>query len=216
MRTRSGIALLAAAAALLPAACLSVSTPQREQHLIKLTRDAASLPHVEAGGTALGRGTLRIHRVRVSPLFEGTSFVYRRDDTVYETDFYRLFFSPPSTVLLTAVNRWLGASPLFTRTLRPIDAARADWILEGLVRELYVDLRGERPEAVIVIDFQLLDAHSPRLDSLLDEIYSARRPVDGDSGEAIVLAWSEGMTEIMRSLEADLYRVVPAPAEPRS
>ncbi len=216
MKTRSGIALLAAAAALLPAACLSVSTPQREHHLIKLTRDAESLPQVEAGRTAPGRGTLRIHRVRVSPLFEGTGFVYRRNDTVYESDFHRLFFSPPSTVLLTAVSRWLDGSPLFTRTLRPVDAAHADWILEGFARELYVDLRGERPEAVIVIDFRLLDAHSPKLDSLLDETYSARRPVDGHSGEAIVLAWSEGMTEIMRSLEADLYRVVPALPEPRS
>jgi len=214
--TRSAIAVLAAAVALLPAACFSVGTPQREHHWIKLTRDAASLPHVESGGPALGRGAVRIHRVRVSPQFEGTGFVYRRGDSTYETDFHRLFFSPPSTVLLVAVNQWLDGSPLFSRTLRAIDAAQADWILEGMAQELYVDLRGDRPEAVITIDFQLLDAHSPKLDHLLDETYSARRPVDGSSGDAIVRAWEEGLTEIMLALEADLYRAVPAPAEPRS
>ena len=210
------IALLAAAAALLPVACFTVRAPEQERHVLEVTRDESPLPPVGSGAPIAPRGALRIHRVRVSPLFSSNGFVYRRRETVYQSDFHRQFFAPPSTVLLLAVDAWLAESPLFTKTLRPVEAAQADWILEGSADALYVDLRGQ-PEAVIEIEFNLLDARAPQLGSLLRKAYAARTPVDGDSGEDIVRAWSQGLTEILRELEADLWRAVPEPAaEPTS
>jgi cholesterol transport system auxiliary component len=200
--TRSPILALAALLLLLPLGCLSRSAPEKRQHVLEAERplpDVESAPSSDAGPR---RGVCAIDRIRVSPLFERKGFVYRTGDTTYESDFYNEFFAPPGVQIRQETGRWLGRSDVFEAVTDAHNTGRVDWLLEGRVNEIYVDVR-DQPRSVLEIEFVLIDARSPSLDERFRKVYRREREAERRSGE-FALALNASLGEILTELEGDL------------
>lgn len=198
--TRFAFLVGAVAAVALLVACgspLERSQPERQRYVIHAKRDTP----VKTGDA----GLLRVERLRVATIFERKGFVYRTGDTLYEDDFYNVFYTQPGTQVRSAIREWLERAGIFNAVVDAAQPAEPDWLLEGQVWRLYGDFRDPAaPRAVIDIELALLDARSPRLEAVLHERYSREVMLSRAAAPDLVEAWNAGMTSILEELEADL------------
>ena len=75
--------------------------------------------------------TLEVRPVRVSPAYQGTGFVYRREELRYETDYYNEFFTSPGAMVTQEVREWLTDSGLFSLVLDNPSDLQTAYLVEG-------------------------------------------------------------------------------------
>ncbi len=220
--SRRGVFFLAgAAAAALALGCLTKSYPQKRRYVTVIERgapiDVAANPpgmnprsgEAPVAGEASVAGVLRVERIRVSPLFERTGFVYRTGDFTFEQDFYNEFYVPPGTMVREATRRWLAASSIFSTVIDAPDPGDSDWSLGGTVDRLFADLRNlKAPQAVVDIDFALKRAGSAPDEEIFRKKYSVVSDAAGLSSTEILAAWNASLSQILRELERDLRAAV--------
>ncbi len=182
-------------AALLGTGCLSKSFPEKRRFQWTPERSGEALAACEC--------SLRIERVRVARAFERRRFVYRTGEGTFEEDFYNEFYSPPGMEVRKAAGHWLDDSGAFARILGATDVARADWLLQGRVNELYADVREREARAVLEVEFTLLDARPNRPVEAFRKRYGAASPTER-SADGIHAAWGRGLEQILAELEQDL------------
>ena len=83
--------------------------------------------------------SLEVRPLRVSPAYQGTGFVYRREELRYETDYYNAFFTSPGAMITQEVRDWLTDSGLFSLVLDNPSDLQSAYLLEGNVTALYGD-----------------------------------------------------------------------------
>jgi uncharacterized lipoprotein YmbA len=189
--------LVAVMTLVIPLGCLSKSYPEKRRHVI-----AVQLPPEVASS---GSGVLGVGRMRVSSLFERKGFVYQTGDTTFEDDFYNEFFAPPGTLFRKATLEWLSRSSVFASVIDARHRADVDWWLEAQVQKLYGDLRDrEAPQAILEIEFALLEASRTKFEIAFRRTYSAAVNASSPSATAIVAAWTDSLEQILTALEEDL------------
>jgi uncharacterized lipoprotein YmbA len=157
------------------------------------------------GSSITGTRTMRIRRVRIAPMFDGKSFVYRMTDHRYVEDFYNEFFVPPETVIASSVQEWVLASGLFGAVLSAADSGVPGWYLDVDVTDLYGDLRDStRPQAVVGVSFALFGRGDSDDSALLRKSYAAHEPMTATTPEALVIGWNAALSRILGDLERDL------------
>jgi ABC-type uncharacterized transport system auxiliary subunit len=194
--------LIVAAGSVALAGCmgaLSKSPPEKQRYFLTVERPE--------GTGQKGRGLLRVHRVRVSPVFERKGFVYRTGESTFEHDFYNEFFSAPTVMLRRVTTEWLGASNVFAGVISAREPGDPDWVLEARASRLYADIReSDSPVAVLHMEFAVINARSPKLAVVFEKQYRTNIPTARASPEAFVEGWTEGLTQILTGLEADLRK----------
>jgi len=177
--------------------CIGQEVPRRTRYVLDVTRQGPAAP--------LARGNLRLGRVGVDPRFERKGFVYQTGETVYESDFYHEFYSPPGILVRELTGKWLDASKVFSAVLATPDSRETQWALEASIERLFVDLRDPgAPRAVIQIEFSVVNVASSTPDAVFVRRYGAALKVADRQPESFVAGWSEGLTRILTSLESDL------------
>lgn len=171
-------------------------SPQRDSFVLEVSR-----PDPPGPASAV---MLQVRRLKVSPRFAGTGFVYRTGELQYEADFYNRFLTPPGSLLTEELRRWLAAAGLS----EPSGPATVDLVVEGEVPALYGDFRG-RAQAVLEIRFQVLDARTARGELLLDRSYRQTVPLAQNAPGALVQGFNEALRRILVAFEADLQQVLP-------
>jgi hypothetical protein len=79
----------------------------------------------------------------------------------------------------------------------------ARYVLEATVSELYGDFRtGRKPEAVMSVQFALLDTDSPRAKTVLARTLSRRIELPEASFDALVRGYGTALAEILAELVA--------------
>ena len=208
-RSRSAVAtstvfaglFLTLSLALSTAGCLSSTFvkryPQKQRYSLVVSR--AVEPRTA------GKTILRVGRVRIAPLFERKSFVYRFDDATYKEDFYNEFVTPPGVAIQGALREWMVRSAVFASVIDPGANADADWLLEARVERLYADLSNLRaPKTVFAVDYVLRDARSVGLDVVYRRSYGSVVPLSGSEPKTIALGWGEAVSQTLEELESDL------------
>lgn len=150
-------------------------------------------------------GTLRIGDVRVAPAFSGNALVYRLDDVRYTADFYNAFIAEPADLLGGKIAGWLQRAGPFQVVAQPDARVPASFVLDAAVTELYGDFRpGRMPEAVMTIQFILVDVGGIRPRSALERSISRRVGLAEDSPEALVRGYGQALGEILTELAPQL------------
>jgi cholesterol transport system auxiliary component len=155
-----------------------------------------------------GDMVLRIHKLRVSPLFAGRAMVYRVADLQYESDFYDEWFLAPATLVTQQVHHWLSRSTGFQLVISGTNHVEPTHLLEGTVTEFYGDFR-DAPRAVFGLELLLLDALHER-QPFFRRTYHQDMPLSDRSPDALARGLTEALRVILTDVAKDLAAVEPA------
>lgn len=177
----------------------SITRPSIERHLFTIEvsgaapADAVRIP-----------ATLKVGRISMEPPYGGTSFMYRIGALQYEADYYNGFVAAPNELLGLEIARWLRGAGLFAAVREPASPLTGDYVLDGLVTELYGDLRNsEDPAAVLAIRVYLRRADAQGA-LVFEHMYSQRVPIGNTSPEALAHGYGVALGQVMTKLERDL------------
>lgn len=197
------LARLAALLLSLTASCVSVSKDYPEIHSFVLDAHRTG----EKGALAM-RENIVVRRLRISPRFETQSFVYRTDEHAFDSDFYNAFLVAPAQLVTEEIRDWLRRSGLFLHVLTPDSRADAELVLEGNIVALYGDYSDARePKAVIELQLFLIREPGGASEVLLERSWHREVLMTGDEPADLVAGWNQGLTAILRGLEATLAAI---------
>lgn len=163
---------------------------------------------VSAAPRSPGKGVLKVRRFSISSPFETREFVYRKTKSEYTSDYYDRFFAPPADLIAEETHQWLEASGVFANVIESFSSADYDFMLEGNVKAVYGDYRGQSdPNAVMEIKFLLIDEHLKRDAVIFNMKYRSVQPTGDKTTPALVEGFNACLVEILTNLEADLRRL---------
>jgi uncharacterized lipoprotein YmbA len=195
----AGVLFIGMVTCFLFAGCVSIekSYPDKRYYVLGIAADAASQ---DAGET----GTLQVASARVSPRYADRSFIYRRSDTRFESDFYNQFLISPGVLVAEELRQGLSQSGIFKFVVGSANPVPATHTLEIIVNTLYGDFRDLRaPKGVMEIEFFLSQEGSPS-GIVFHKRYHSAIPLEGRNPEALVQGWNRALAVISRSLVGDL------------
>lgn len=180
--------------------CVSVekSYPDKRFFVLGIARG-------EAQGSGAAGGVLMVSPLRVSPRYEGRSFVYRRSEANFEADFYNQFLVSPGALLTEEIRRGLSQAQVVQYVVGASSQAEPTLVLEGTVDALYGDFRDlNNPKAVLEMEFFLAKESPTKADMVLRRRYTKSVNVNGRTPEALVKGWNDALNEIATALASDL------------
>ena len=151
------------------------------------------------------KGVLEVAELRISPRYQGQSFVYRTSEVTFETDYYNLFLVPPAALITEEVRNGLANWQAFDTIITASRQLQPTHRLEGTIHALYGDFsdRGAG-RAVLDIQFFLTKSLPAATAILIDKRYVEAVPLSQRSPEALVKAWDQALEAIIKSFVADL------------
>jgi cholesterol transport system auxiliary component len=180
--------------------CVSLdrSYPDKHYFVLEVNRDGKPSDQT-------ANGILEVSDIRISPRYEGPSFVYRISEVSYESDFYNQFLIAPAALLTEEVRRGLAQSRTFEYVVNSSSQLQATHRLDGIVNALYGDFRNiAASRAVLEIEFFLSKQLPTGTEIVMNKRYSKAVPLSGRSPDALVKGWDEALDGILTSLIADL------------
>ncbi|HZA55858.1 MAG TPA: ABC-type transport auxiliary lipoprotein family protein [Candidatus Udaeobacter sp.] len=180
--------------------CVSLdrSYPDKHYFVLEVNRDGQP-------SNQTANGILEVSDIRISPRYEGQSFVYRISDASYESDFYNQFLIAPAALVTEEVRKGLTQSRIFEYVINSSSQLQPTHRLDGIVNALYGDFRNiSASRAVLEIEFFLSKQLPTGTEIVMNKRYSKAVPLSGRSPDALVKGWDEALDGILTSLIADL------------
>ena len=153
-------------------------------------------------------GVILVSSLRVSPRYEGKSFIYRRSDANFESDYYNQFLVSPGAMLTEEIRRGLARAQAAQYVVGTWSQLEPTYVLEGTVDAFYGDFRDMgAPKAVLEMEFFLSKESPTKAEILTRKRYAKAIAVNGRSPEALVRGWNQALNEILTALATDLKTI---------
>jgi Protein of unknown function (DUF330). len=160
-------------------------------------------------------GTVLVRRVQMSPRVSGRELVYHMADSSWTADYYNLFFVPPADMLSQDLRSWLSSTGLYANVVDPGSLLVPTRILETNVVSLHGDFSSKPAQAVVEMQFMLLDngvgASGTTLSGgrkvLLTTTVRRTAELAENSPQALVRALHVAVTQCYAELETQLQRL---------
>jgi len=180
--------------------CVSLdrSYPEKHYFVLEINRDVKPLDDPL-------NGIVEVADIRISPRYEGQSFIYRISDGGYESDFYNQFLIPPTALVTEEVRRGLAQSGISQYVIDSSNQIQPTYRLDGTVNAIYGDFRNATAaRAVLEMEFFLTKPAPGATQVLMAKRYSKSVPLSSRTPEALVRGWDQALEETLSSLVADL------------
>jgi cholesterol transport system auxiliary component len=180
--------------------CVSLdrSYPEKHSFVLEISRDGQSLQDPASG-------IVEVADMRISPRYEGQSFIYRVSEGGYESDFYNQFLIAPAVLVTEEVRRGLAQSGISQYVINSSSQIQPTYRLDGTVNAIYGDFRNaSTTKAVLEMEFFLTKPAPGATQVVIAKSYSKSVSLSSRTPEALVKGWNEALEEILRSLVADL------------
>jgi len=146
---------------------------------------------------------LDVYNFNIDRAFSGKSLVYRKSETIYETDFYNKFLISPDDMITEKTRGWLSESGLFKTVTEPGSYVEATHALQGSIIELYGDFRTRSSsKAVMKTRYYVVDLSDKSV--VFNKSYEAQVNAKDNTAASIVQALGQCLVTILTELEADL------------
>ncbi|PJZ46694.1 ABC-type transport auxiliary lipoprotein, LBF_0736 family [Leptospira brenneri] len=179
--------------------CFGVSKtfPEKKFYLIETgeTKSIYSVPKPR---------TFVIRKVFISQRFEGKEFVYRKDNAVYESDYYNGFFIPPAHNFKEEFVRSLLKSGNFEWDASIHTRISVTHFIELSLTQMYGDFRTKEPKAVIEFEVVVYEDKDSVSSPVFRKTYKQIQSIEKKEPEALVLGWNLGLTSTFNELNLDL------------
>jgi cholesterol transport system auxiliary component len=151
---------------------------------------------------------VRISGFEVAPPFGDRALVYRLDVQRYDADFYNEFFVVPRAMVTTQITQWLTRRGIFSAVIGPTSTLDAAYLMEGIVNEMYADVRPGLPFAAVFAMQVFLTEPTSRT-VILDKSYAQTVYLADQNAETVVKGLSQAFNQVMENLERDLRALPP-------
>lgn len=142
----------------------------------------------------------------VSP-FDTKSWVFMVDEARFQKDFYNEFISMPGEMITNATRQWLEQAGVFQFVNPNNNNLFANYVLQGNVEELYIDIRKE-PKVVIKINYLLVSHLELENPVVFRKTYVVAEPITGKLDSRNILKAQEiALSKILTQLEGNLSLV---------
>jgi len=181
---------------MLGAGCVSSSDAQRKAAEQKRTwLLEAEMP--AAKGPARWSDGIKVRAFRSQPPFHAPNIVVKRANGETVLDFYNAWVAPPHDLVRVQAVRYFEASGLFPAVYDSTSGTLPPLGLEGTVCELFLDCRGERPEAVVTLRLVVLDERTPQFTVLCSAEATGRAAYDAEAPDGIARAFNAALTHAL-------------------
>ena len=154
-----------------------------------------------------GVTVLEIQPFGMSPIFAPKELAYRTGEFRYESDFYNQFVTDARLQITEQTRRWISDSKVFSSVALGGSALGATHLLEGDIVKLYGDFRDKsNSNAVMQIEFFLIDVKSPSTSVVFSKLYKATSSVGQPKVENLIRAYNRCLEQILQDFEADLQK----------
>ncbi|XDD47193.1 hypothetical protein AB3N60_03655 [Leptospira sp. WS39.C2] len=150
--------------------------------------------------------TFLVRKVFISQRFEGKEFVYRKDNVVYESDFYNGFFIPPSHNFKEEFSKSLIRSGNFEWDANLHTRLNVTHFIELNLSQLYGDFRSKEPKAVIEFEVVVYEDKDSISSPVFRKTYKQNITIEKKDAEALVIGWNSAVTNVLNEMNLDLSK----------
>ena len=149
-------------------------------------------------------GEVKIRTFRSLPPFNSPGLVVKRANGETVLDFYTAWIAAPHELVRVQAARYLEKAGLFRAVHDTASGTLPSLGLEGTVCELFLDCRGEKPEAVVTLRLVVLDERTPGFTVLCTAEETARAEYDPAREDGIAQAFNSALTQVLGALAREL------------
>ncbi|MCZ8238823.1 MAG: hypothetical protein O9346_03940 [Leptospiraceae bacterium] len=147
---------------------------------------------------------IKLRKVNVSNKFSDKSFVYRRSETKYESDFYNEFLISPQQNIAEEFIRYLDRSNVFQSATDMSSRIEASHFIEIDVIQLYGDFRdSSKPKSLIELQIRVFDDREADYKPVWRKNYQRAIAMKNETPEALVIGWDSALSEITKEFISD-------------
>ncbi|EOQ89644.1 hypothetical protein LEP1GSC202_1877 [Leptospira yanagawae serovar Saopaulo str. Sao Paulo = ATCC 700523] len=150
--------------------------------------------------------TFLVRKVFISPRFEGKEFVYRKDNVVYESDFYNGFFIPPSHNFKEEFSKSLIRSGNFEWDANLHTRVSITHFIELNLSQLYGDFRSKEPKAVIEFEVVVYEDKDSISAPVFRKTYKEYITIEKKDAESLVIGWNSALSKTLSEMNLELSK----------
>ncbi|ABZ93268.1 Conserved hypothetical protein [Leptospira biflexa serovar Patoc strain 'Patoc 1 (Ames)'] len=150
--------------------------------------------------------TFFVRKVFISPRFEGKEFVYRKDNVVYESDFYNGFFIPPSHNFKEELSKSLIRSGNFEWDANLHTRVGVTHYIELNLSQLYGDFRSKEPKAVIEFEVVVFEDKDSISSPVFRKTFKQNVIIEKKDAEALVIGWNSALSQSFSEMNLELSK----------
>lgn len=174
--------------------------PEKKTYLLEL-------PPATKGSVRFANTILKMRRFSISSRYDGKSFVYRKTDANYETDFYNEFLIPPQNNIGEEMIRYLEGKNLFRFVGDMSSRIEATHLAEVEIVSLYGDYRNSRSFAILELQIRVFDDRLGDYKPIWRKNYAESISVNGDNPESLVLGWNQCLVKVLDSMSKEFQGI---------
>ncbi|MGV3667602.1 MAG: ABC-type transport auxiliary lipoprotein, LBF_0736 family [Leptospira bouyouniensis] len=150
--------------------------------------------------------TFFVRKVFISPRFEGKEFVYRKDNVVYESDFYNGFFIPPAHNFKEEFSKSLIHSGNFEWDANLHTKVGVTHYIELNLSQLYGDFRSKEPKAVIEFEVVVYEDKDSVSSPVFRKTYKQNAVIEKKDAESLVIGWNSALSQTFSEMNLELSK----------